>query len=273
MEARILMAGRRTSARPSVSVASLADTGHDGTDRVMIQAEQNLQDLQDRVRSLRSQVLAVAGRSLGRQILTGSGTYTPNSGATRVHVRMIGGGGGGGGATPGAGAGAAAGGSSGALLDIWIGEAGVPIQGGAYSCGAGGAGGTTAPGAGGSGGDTTIVINRATYVAKGGGGGAAMTGVAANGNANPTIPAAGTSSGGLVTHGAGGIGQVSDGNMWFSGGGGGTALGPGGAPAGGTNAGVAGGIYGGGGGGAAAQTGARAGGAGAAGVIVLEEYS
>lgn len=267
------MPGRRATARPSVAVASLADTGHDGTDRVMIQAEQAVQDLQDRVRSLRAQVLALSGRSLGRRILTGSGVYSPSAGTTRVHVRMIGGGGGGGGATPGAGVGAAAGGSSGALLDIWIGTAGTPVQGGTYSCGGGGAAGTTAPGAGGAGGDTTIVVNRAAYVAKGGGGGAPMTGVAGNGNANPSAPAGGTSPGGVVTFGAGGVGQVNDGNMWFSGGGGGTALGPGGAVVDGTNAGPNGGLYGGGGSGAAASSGARAGGAGAPGVIVIEEYS
>src|SRR3954466_7215538 len=34
-----------------VSVASLADTGHPATDRVMIQAEQNLQDLQEKARA------------------------------------------------------------------------------------------------------------------------------------------------------------------------------------------------------------------------------
>lgn len=44
------MPGRRVAPPRNVTVASLADTGDAATDRVMIQAEQNLQDLQERAR-------------------------------------------------------------------------------------------------------------------------------------------------------------------------------------------------------------------------------
>jgi len=215
----------------------------------------------------------LTGRWLARQILTGSGTYTPTTGTTIVHMREIGGGGGGGGASPGAGAGAAAGGSSGVLLDIVVGTAGVALTGGAYACGAGGTAGATTPAAGGTGGDTTVIINGTTYTAKGGGGGGAMTGVAGDSAALSTAPAAGTSAGGVTTYGNGGAGIVDDGAVWYSGSGGSTALGAGGLQVGGTTAGNAGNGYGSGGSGASAQSGSRAGGAGAAGLIIIDEYT
>lgn len=215
----------------------------------------------------------VSGRRLNRQILAATGTYFPTAGATVVHVTMIGGGGGGGGATPGTGVGGAAGGSSGVLLDIWVGTSGTPITGGAFTAGAGGAGGATTGGVGGAGGDTTIVINGATLTAKGGAGGDGIVGGTGNADPFPHAPPSGTSSGGLVTYGLGGFGVVQSGNAWTSGHGGATVLGAGGLGIGGTTAGNPGLACGGGGGGAAAQSGGRAGGAGGAGCIVIDEFS
>lgn len=50
------MPGRRARPPRAVAVASLADTGDAATDRVLIQAEQNLQDLQDHQRALAADV-------------------------------------------------------------------------------------------------------------------------------------------------------------------------------------------------------------------------
>ncbi len=215
----------------------------------------------------------VAGRRLNRQILAATGTYFPTPGATIAHVTMIGGGGGGGGATAGAGVGGAAGGSSGVLLDIWVGTSGTPLTGGAFTAGAGGVGGATTGGVGGTGGDSTLVVNGATFVAKGGAGGDGIVGVTGNADPFPHAPATGTSSGGLTTYGLGGFGVVQQGNAWVSGHGGGTALGAGGLGIGGNSAGNPGLACGGGGGGAATQSGGRAGGAGGAGCIVIDEFS
>lgn len=266
------MPGRRTSARPSVAVASLADTGHDGTDRVMIQAEQNLQDLQDRVRGLRSQVLAVSGRFLGRQILTGSGTYAPSPGTTLVRVRMIGGGGGGGGAGGGANVAVGAGGATGRYLDFVVGG-GAAITGGAYSCGGGGSGGANTGGTGGTGGSTTIVVNRTTYTATGGGGGTGLASTAASGFAFPGGLIGGSSTADVSYAEQGQPGILVNTLLFWGGSGGSTEFGAGGGTGVGSQNGNPGLGFGSGGGGAGAAAAGKVGGAGAPGAIDIEEYS
>lgn len=212
---------------------------------------------------------------LGRQILTGSGTYVPARGTTRAIVRLVGGGGGGGGAGGGAGVAAGAGGSSGVYVEAAI-EATGAMRGGTYSCGAGGAAGSTAGGNGGTGGDTTIAINGVTYTAKGGGGGQGMAS-SAGGFALPIAPAAGSSSGSNIfsTYDIGDPGINIGGTYWFSGSGGTSPLGHGtigGNDGAGTGAGVDGGPGGGGSGASEQLAGGLAGGAGGAGTIVIDQW-
>lgn len=134
----------------------------------------------------------------GRQLLTGSGTYTPTTGTRAVRVRMVGGGGGGGSAaTTGTNGGAAAGGgASGVYWEKWI-SPGALVTGGAFACGVAGVagdGGLSPPfDAGGTGGDTTIVVQTTTYTAKGGFGGAADTSI------NTDFPRFSAGGGGVQT--------------------------------------------------------------------------
>lgn len=271
------MPGRRASARPSVAVTSLADTGSAPTDRVMIQAEQGIQDLQDRTRSLRSQVLALSGRALGRRVLTGSGTYVPAQGTTMVLVRGVACGGGGGGAGGGAGAAAGGGGASGEYWEAWI-DGGPRITGGSYSAPtSGGSGGSSAGGNASAGSDATIVINATTYTLRGGGGGNGMTSVAANGFAAQGHGVTGSAPGGVLMRQDGEPGFLVSTLIFWGGAGGSTPLGSGGGTgdaASGSSPGRASSGYGGGGGGAAASgaTG-KAGAPGGAAVWVIEEYS
>lgn len=217
---------------------------------------------------------AQSGRFLGTQVLTGSGMGSLATGTCVVHLRGIGGGAGGGGAVPGGGAGAAAGGGSGVLLDIWIGTPGVPLPTSfTFASGTGGAGGLVTPTAGTNGGDSTITINSVLYTMKGGTGGSASAGSPTDTASLPLAPPSGTSSGGVIGFGLGGVGLVVDAAVWFSGSGGGTSLGGGGVAVGGTTTGNPGQGMGGGGSGAAAQGGARAGGDGAAGGFILEQFT
>lgn len=220
-----------------------------------------------------AQVRAVIGGNyLGSQILTGTSSGTLATGTCVVHLRGIGQGGGGGG---GAASAFGAGGSSGALLDIWIGTPGVALGTLSISWVAGataGGGGANTGTAGTAGSDSTITINSVTYTMKGGGGGGGMTTPVVITTAITTPPAAGTTSGGVITFGLGGSSFVQPAVAGFTGAGGSTALGAGGASigtAGGAGqAGNATGFGGGGSGGAGVQ----AGGAGAAGGLVLEQY-
>lgn len=220
-----------------------------------------------------------AGGYLGTQVLTASsGTYTPTTGTTRIHVKMIGGGGGGGGAKATGNTAAGQGGNTGTLLEFWAGSAGVNIAGGAYACGAGGTAGMTTPTAGGTGGDTTLTAGGTTYIAKGGTGGQAGTNLAsgsfliqsnAANAAGTSAPALGWSSfwWGIPAFNNSGF-------AWSSGNGGTSPLGSGGNAVGGSNAGINGSGNGAGGsGGAFGGTGASAGGAGASGIIVIDEYA
>lgn len=288
------MPARRPRPPGTVAASSLFSANDPGTDRVMKQVEQGLQDLQDKQRFDRSTASGqgaaietlqgqVSGRLLATPLrLTGTGSGTLPAGTCMVRIRGIGQGGGGGGATSAAGtAGGGAGGSTGELVEAVIGTPGVPLP-SAYSWvggTGGGAGGSAAGGNGQAGADSTFTANSVTYTAKGGAGGGGATG-AGNGNWFPVAPAAGTPAVGVSgvlrrTYGIGDDGQVfGAAAAWFSGDGGGGELGPGGLTVGGNTAGNPGGGLGGGGGGAAAAGGASAvGGAGAAGGWIVEFYS
>ena len=292
MEARVLMPGRRVSARKSVAVVSLASTGDAATDRVMIPAEQSIQDLQDRGRSetkrldtadtalgaridsLTATVDALTGRFVARQVLTGSGTYTPTPGTTAARARLVGGGGGGGGGSGGAGVACGSGGGSGTYYEFTV--VGGTVTGGAYSVGSGGSAGSSAGGTGGTGGNTTLVLNGTTYTAKGGTGGTGQTNTGSS-----HAPAVGHAQGGTPStattilvgeDGDHGVYAASDGYFW-GGAGGGNPLGSGGGTVDGGNNGAVGFGLGGGGGGAAATTVGKSGAAGSAGIIIIEEYS
>ncbi len=209
-------------------------------------------------------------------IRTGTGSGTLPVGTCVVHLRGIGQGGGGGGGGAGS-TGFGAGGSSGAMLDIWIGTPGVPLASLAISWTAGavgGAGGSNVGGAGGGGTDSTININGVEYRMKGGGGGAGMASPGALASQSiPTSPAPGTTTGGIVTWGNGGPGKVDASQAaGFAGFGGSSPLGAGGAARGSAGAGFAGDItgFGGGGGGG---VGGSVGGAGAPGGLVTTPYA
>ncbi len=219
---------------------------------------------------------------IGRQIFTSSGTYTPTSGTYKVRIRLVGGGGGGGSTddkATGSAESAAAGGASGAYLEHWI-DPGAAITGGTVTVGAGGAGGTTSTsGAQGStGGDSSVVVQGVTYTAHGGTGG---YGGMSSGT-SPVIVQGGAGGGASATSGTpdvaangrdGGYALRVNGTQAVAGKGGDSMLGKGGYPRMDPGTGYAGGAYGGGGGGGFdnALT-SRAGGAGAAGVVIIEEY-
>jgi hypothetical protein len=284
--------GRRVAAPRNVTVASLADTGDPATDRVMIQAEQNLQDLQEKARAAAAtaaaQATAIAaiptgGRLLGVVLLTGSGSGTLPAGTAAIRFRGTGQGGGGGGATTGAGIAAGAGGSTGEIVEGMTGTpGGTPLTVTAYSWIGGtgaGAGGTSAGGNGATGTASTFTANGVAYTASGGGGGQGIVGVAGNANTNPTTTATGTPAVGVsgVLRRASGLGldgEMHDGTMWISGSGGCHEMGTGGVTVGGLTAGNPGtGMGGGGGGAAAGGGGGRAGGDGAPGGWIVEFYS
>jgi len=171
----------------------------------------------------------LGGNYLGRLILTGSGSSTLPAGTSVVRFLLIGQGGGGGGAVAAA---VGAGGSSGALLNREVGTPGVPLSSSfSWAMGsAGGGGGSAAGGNGAAGSDSTFTVNSTTFTAKGGGGGIGVPSGAAINSAISAAPAAGTSSGGYVSFGYGGSAFGDPGVTGFTGQGGGTELGAGGAP-------------------------------------------
>jgi hypothetical protein len=274
----------------NVTVASLADTGDPATDRVMIQAEQNLQDLQDKARAATATATAqsdaiatlqgqVSGRLLAPTLtLTGSGSDTLPAGTCVVVLDMIGQGGGGGGAVNGSAA--ASGGLSGWRLRTVIGTPGVPLSTLTYSWSAGsagGGGGSAAGGNGTAGADTTATVNGTGFTAKGGSGGIGSTGAAAV--SSTPIAAPGTGPVGLASFGQAGPGLVmalATAGL-IGGAGGGTDLGAGGEPIFGVastgNAGSSAGFGGGGSGAVAINPAGFVGGAGAPGVVLLTPYS
>src|SRR5690606_33369726 len=117
---------------------------------------------------------------------TSSSTYTPTTGMKFIRVRMVGAGGGSGGnKNPGSGYySAPSGGNSGSYLEFFMTAAQVGAS-KSYQCGTGGAGGnTTTPTNGSDGGNTTF----GDWVAAGGKGGIAMTGVVGS-SVISTLPA------------------------------------------------------------------------------------
>ena len=220
-------------------------------------------------------------RILNRRMLTGSGIYEPSPGTLSVTIKMVGGGAGGGGGVPGLGAAAAGGGSSGTAMEVWLSNVdGSPITGGRFSCGEGGAGGTSG-GAGSNGSPTTIKISGVTWTATGGAGGGGSSGPPDDGfvlgggtidGSTSTSDVPNNLSATIISSNSfGGIGQLIDSSIWFSGFGGATAFGTGGYGVGGTSPGRPGTGYGSGGSGAAAQASPQIGGAGAPGCIMIEE--
>lgn len=282
------MAGRRARPPRPVPVLSLASTNHGPTDRVLMQASDAVQDLQQKARDAATGIeaaqasadAATPGRMLAAPIrLTGTGSGTLPAGTCVVVLEGVGGGAGGGGAKGNGGANiaAAAGGSSGVRLRTTIGTPGVPLANLAYSwsAGAGGTGGNGTPTNGAVGGDTTVTINGTAYTMKGGGGGTGATGIAGSGNYPPTAPAGGTSgAAGESSYGNGESGIMIGGAAWFSGCGGETPMGAGGLSVGGNSNGIAGSGMGGGGSGAAATGAATAtGGNGADGGAFITPFS
>lgn len=215
----------------------------------------------------------IPGRFLRRRFITSSGTYTPGVGVKMIRVRIVGAGGGGGaaGATNSGytaiGGGGGAGGYSEITIvvganfqpvSITIGSSGIPGGQSGYS---GGAGGTTSFGSycsasGGDGGAGTAATNNASYIMSGGAGGLGAGGeINAYGSSGSAaiMPAV---NGGIS--GAGGASIIGSG--------------PGGRVG---NASGNDGVYGSGGSGGVSQgsTSTQYGGRGAAGIIIVEEYS
>lgn len=232
--------------------------------------DQQIRELQTESGAVR----ALPGRLLAVRRLTGSGTYVPTTGTTRVRAWLQAPGGGGGGGGGGAGIAAGGGGGAGALLDVFVGSVGVAMTGGAYACGAGGAGGSNAGGNGGNGGDLSIAIAGVTYIAKGASGGAGMAS-STLANAIGGIGQAGSTTGPAVLSESTARGEHGFvvGGGGFPGGGASSRFGTGGVGSfGGFAAGSAASGFGSGGGGAQAGAAGFAGGAGAPGVIVVEEF-
>ncbi|SEK02613.1 hypothetical protein [Paraburkholderia tropica] len=210
---------------------------------------------------------AGTGRLIGVQVLTTSGTYTPDTGTNSVITEQCGGGGAGGGAaaTSTGQLSGGAGGSAGGYIKsrLTSGFSGVTVTIGAGGVAASGA-------AGGAGGNTVF----GTLTANGGSGGVSQgpgTTFNANNNSN-----AGTASGGTIINLNGQLGTAAFGNTAIIGGiGGDSPLGAGGYPGFSGTAGTAGTGYCAGGGGTAngASQAANIGGAGAKGVVIVWEYN
>ncbi|WPJ51407.1 hypothetical protein RCIP0033_00045 [Klebsiella phage RCIP0033] len=205
---------------------------------------------------------ATPGRLLNVRTLTASAIYTPTAGTKAIKVTLTGGGGGGGGcqATSTSETFSGAGGGAGGTVVAWITS---PASSYSVTIGAGGAGGVGAN-AGSAGGNSVF----GSLTAGGGGGGQKIS------VTNTPGGLSGTATGGLINirGGDGSDGQV--GTYFVTGNGGSSFWGGGG------RAGAAGGSVakaaGSGGGGAydvAVSGTSYTGGAGAAGILVVEEYS
>lgn len=200
------------------------------------------------------------------QTFTSSGTWTKPTGCRSIKIRMVGAGGGGAGAssTNRAAGGGGGGGYLEKILDV------TSIASSTVTIGAAGAAGS-AGGAGGNGGDTIWADGTNTLTAGGGSGGAA-----ASASVGGSLAAGGTATGGHINI-PGGKGAHQGGGVDFTvnGIGGDSQLGVGGRTQhNGTSGQVGGDGQGyGAGGGAGIDTGTnRAGGAGAAGVMIVEEF-
>jgi len=207
-------------------------------------------------------------------LTTASANHTVSARTKSIFLRMVAGGGGGGGGTGGSSTASANGGGSGGGYAEKL-FAVTPGTAYAYTCGAGGAAGSG--GNGGVGGTTTFVVGGVTVTCNGGLGGignmaAGSSVLSILGGASPAI----STNGDLNSGGEpGGDGERGSGTLGLGGEGGSTPLGAG---ANAVNTDVAGNTasvgWGGGGGGAMALTATpRLGGVGAAGAILVMEYS
>lgn len=215
------------------------------------------------------------GRLINVQKITATGTYTPTAGAVRAIVEAVGGGGAGGGvpATGAGNSGAGGGGASGTYGLLYIASGLTSVT---ATIGGGGAGVQSL--AGGAGGSTSFGGLMSCPGGLGGSPGVASTAAAVSGTTGTQGAAA---TGSLVSIQGPGLGpgiSLSAASA-LSGGGGSTRFGFGGTPVGvnttaGTNGLAATGFGGGGSGATAVATGAGVtGGAGAAGIIIVYEYS
>jgi hypothetical protein len=214
------------------------------------------------------------GSFLGMYVHTSGTTHTTGATCHTIIVELVGGGGGGGGAkgaAPGAGVGGGGGSGSYARKTFTV----APSTGYTYAVGAAGAAGSTAPGDGGAGGNTTFAVGATTVTAYGGSGGAAGS------TGTSVIAYLGGAGGVLAVNGdvnstgqPGGWGLRCSGTSGASGCGGPSAFGGGGNAINTAGTGNDGGPYGSGAGGALADSGTgKAGGAGAAGVVIVWEFS
>lgn len=205
---------------------------------------------------------ATPGRLLNVRTLTSSAIYTPTAGTKAIKVTLVGGGGGGGGcqASTTSSTFSGGGGGAGATVIAWITS---PASSYSVTIGGGGAGGVGAA-AGSAGGNSVF-----GSLTAGGGGGASRTSAT-----NTPGGAGGTATGGLVNIRGGDGSDGQTGTYFVIGNGAPSYMGGGG------RAGAGGGIVGkapGSGGGGAYDTAlsgtSYTGGAGAAGILVVEEYS
>jgi hypothetical protein len=214
-----------------------------------------------------------AGRLIGVQVFTSSGTYTADSGTNSVIEELVGGGGGGGGivAMPSGDGGASACGGAGGYIVTRLTSS---FSGVTVTIGAGGTAGTTSGSAGGNGGSTSV----GSLTAGGGTGGGGIS-TATGGPSNLAPGAGGTATGGNIVNAPGQYATTANygnsSNYASYGLGGNTIYGSGAQTA--LNAtGVAGKGYGSGGcgviGTSSADT-AYAGGAGTAGIVIVWEYN
>lgn len=232
--------------------------------------ETSRRNVNTRIAELQQQTsdLTVApGRTLGRLVLTSSGSDSVPDGTKTLDVEMVGGGGGGGGGQGGVGTTAAAGGGgSGVYLALSVDVGPTPVI--KWTAGAAGGGGSTAPTSGSNGGDTTLVVNGKTYTAKGGGGGTSQAATLGASGAQGGRPLAGSSPGDK-TGGTAGEDAFSINGVFFSGAGGSNPMGAGGPDVGGGQAGLAALGPGGGGGGGCATAAGQVGGDGGAGKLIV----
>lgn len=205
---------------------------------------------------------ATPGRLLNVRTLTSSAIYTPTAGTKAIKVTLVGGGGGGGGCQASATSStfSGGGGGAGATVVAWITS---PASSYPVTIGTGGAGGVGAA-AGSAGGNSVF-----GSLTAGGGGGASRTSAT-----NTPGGAGGTATGGLVNIRGGDGSDGQTGTYFVTGNGAPSYMGGGGRA--GAGGGIAGKAPGSGGGGAydtALSGTSYTGGAGAAGILIVEEYS
>jgi hypothetical protein len=213
---------------------------------------------------------ASAGRLIGFQVLTGSGTYTPTTGTASIFVKQWSAGGAGGGANVSADS-IGAGGSAGSFASKYITSLAASY---AYVNGAGGAGNNGATGNAGG----TSTFGAVLTVPGGAGGLYDNTNTGGEGNiALPGAKATAPTGGDVNIQGAvGSIGfniNTSNPGIRYSGQGGSSEVGAGGASRKTDGVGNAATGFAAGGGGAVSDGTSRAGGAGTAGVTMVWEYS